>query len=185
MGPSATMPRVYLAGPGVFREDAASYGKMLRKKCNRAGLDGCYPLDADITPDAPLATARAIYRANVALIDAASAIIADISPFRGPNMDQGTAWEIGYGIAKDLPVFAWSTDFVDLLGRTRRHVGAYVQNGRTVDEKGWTIEDFGLIENLMIAVSCTSIHRSADEAISACAVALTKRGEGSAATWQA
>jgi nucleoside 2-deoxyribosyltransferase len=104
------MPRVYLAGPGVFREDAASYGKMLRKKCNRAGLDGCYPLDADITPDAPLATARAIYRANVALIDAASAIIADISPFRGPNMDQGTAWEIGYGIAKDLPVFAWSTD---------------------------------------------------------------------------
>src|SRR6185312_6569622 len=59
MGPSATMPRVYLAGPGVFREDAASYGKMLRKKCNRAGLDGCYPLDADITPDAPLATARA------------------------------------------------------------------------------------------------------------------------------
>jgi hypothetical protein len=55
-------------------------------------------------------------------------------------------------------------------------VGADVRNGRIVDEKGWTIEDFGLIENLMIAVSCTSIHRSEDEAISACAAALTKRG---------
>ena len=84
MGPSATMPRVYLAGPGVFREDAAFFGKMLQEKCSRAGLDGCYPLDTDIAPDAPLETARAIYRANVALIDSASAIIADISPFRGP-----------------------------------------------------------------------------------------------------
>jgi nucleoside 2-deoxyribosyltransferase len=176
MGLSATMPRVYLAGPGVFREDAASFGKMLQEKCSRAGLDGCYPLGADIALGTALETARAIYRANVALIDSASAIIADISPFRGPNMDQGTAWEIGYGIAKDLPVYAWSTDFADLLRRTQRHAGTHVQNGRAVDEKGWTIEDFGLIENLMIAVSCTSIHRSEDEAISACAAALTKRG---------
>ena len=178
MGPSATMPRVYLAGPGVFREDAAFFGKMLQEKCSRAGLDGCYPLDTDIAPDAPLETARAIYRANVALIDSASAIIADISPFRGPHMDQGTAWEIGYGIAKGLPVYAWSTDFVNLLDRIRRHVGAHVRNGRTVDDKGWTIEDFGLIDNLMIVVSCTSIHRSDDEAISACADALTKRERG-------
>ena len=79
-------------------------------------------------------------------------------------MDQGTAWEIGYGIAKGLPVYAWSTDPDDLLQRTRRQgrVGA----GGTVDENGWTIENFGLIENLMIAVSCVSIHRSEDDAIS-------------------
>lgn len=88
-------------------------------------------------------------------------------------MDQGTAWEIGYGIAKGLPVYAWSTDPDDLLKRTRREgrVGA----GGTVDENGWTIENFGLIENLMIAVSCVSIHRSEDDAISACAEALNKK----------
>lgn len=88
-------------------------------------------------------------------------------------MDQGTAWEIGYGIAKGLPVYAWSTDPDDLLQRTQRQgrVGA----GGTVDENGWTIENFGLIENLMIAVSCVSIHRSDDDAISSCAQALNKK----------
>jgi hypothetical protein len=35
-----------------------------------------------------------------------------------------------------------------------------------------------LIDNLMIVVSCTSIHRSDDEAISDCADALTKRERG-------
>jgi nucleoside 2-deoxyribosyltransferase len=175
MGARATMPRVYLAGPGVFRPDAASFGQMLHEKCSRAGLDGCYPLDARVAVGTPIETARAIYHANVALIDSAAAMIADISPFRGPYMDQGTAWEIGYGIAKGLPVYAWSTDFSELLRRTQRHRGSHVQNGRAVDEKGWAIEDFGLIENLMIAVSCTSIHRNADEAISACAAALTTR----------
>jgi hypothetical protein len=32
-----------------------------------------------------------------------------------------------------------------------------------------------LIENLMIAVSCVSIHRSDDDAISSCAQALNKK----------
>ena len=52
----------------------------------------------------PRETAELIYRENIVLINSVQAIIADISPFRGPNMDPGTAWEIGYGIAKGLPV---------------------------------------------------------------------------------
>src|SRR6476646_1934780 len=169
MSGQSDKPRVYLAGPGVFRKDAKAFGEILKQKCARAGLVGCFPLDNEIACDSPRQQAERIYRANIDLLDSAQAIIADISPFRGPHMDQGTAWEIGYGIAKGLPVYAWSTDFVNLLDRTRRHVGAHVRNGRTVDDKGWTIEDFGLIDNLMIVVSCTSIHRSDDEAISACA----------------
>ncbi len=117
-----------------------------------------------IAQASPLEMARAIYRANVVLIDGAQAIIADISPFRGPNMDPGTAWEIGYGVAKGLPVFAWSDDSRALIERTPR-------NGMH-DHQGWQVEDFELVENLMIAISSTSLHRSADEAIAACAQAL-------------
>lgn len=173
MSGQSDKPRVYLAGPGVFRKDATAFGEMLKQKCARAGLVGCFPLDNEIAGGSPRQQAERIYRANVDLISGAKAIIADISPFRGPHMDQGTAWEIGYGIAKGLPVYAWSTDPDDLLQRTRRQgrVGA----GGTVDENGWTIENFGLIENLMIAVSCVSIHRSEDDAISACAEALNKK----------
>ena len=113
-----------------------------------------------------------IYRANVDLIDGAQAIIADISPFRGPNMDPGTAWEIGYGIAKGLSVYAWSADLTSLAERTRRLPGAVAKDDGFVDRDGWTIENFGLIENLMIAVPSVSVHRTDDDAIAACAVRL-------------
>ena len=165
---SSERPRVYLAGPGVFRPDAKLFGKMLQEKCARVGLQGCFPLDNEFAGISPQQEAPAIYRSNVKLIDSAQAIIADISPFRGPNMDPGTAWEIGYGVAKGLPVYAWSTHPDGLLGRTQKIVGINTRH-HPVDREGWQIEDFGLIENLMIAVSCASIHPSADEAISACA----------------
>lgn len=169
MAISGARPRVYLAGPGVFRPDAKAFGRTLQEKCARAGLEGCFPLDSEFSGNSPHQVAGAIYRANTALIDSANAIIADISPFRGPNMDPGTAWEIGYGIAKGLPAYAWSTHPDDLLLRTQKSEGIRTLDESRVDQNGWQIEDFGLIENLMIACSCVSIHPSADEAIRACA----------------
>jgi nucleoside 2-deoxyribosyltransferase len=168
--------RVYLAGPGVFRGDAKSFGDTLKEKCARVGLVGCFPLDNEVSGDTPRQKAELIYRANVDLINCAHAIIADISPFRGPNMDPGTAWEIGYGVAKGLPIYAWSTDLSHLLERTQRHAGKGVD---VIDTNGWAIENFGLVENLMIAMSSVSISVSADDAILACAAALTRQ-QGSA-----
>jgi nucleoside 2-deoxyribosyltransferase len=165
-------PRVYLAGPGVFRPDAVRFGELLKSKCERAGLVGCFPLDNEILHGSPREQAEMIYRANVALIDNVQAVIADISPFRGPNMDPGTAWEIGYGIAKGLRVYAWSSDPTSLAERTSRLPGAVAKGEGFVDGDGWTIENFGLIDNLMIAVSSVSIYRSDDEAIAACAARL-------------
>jgi nucleoside 2-deoxyribosyltransferase len=169
---AASKPRVYLAGPGVFRPDAREFGQRLKAKCAQAGLVGCFPLDNDIAAGTPAETARAIYRANVDLIDTSLAIIAEISPFRGPNMDPGTAWEIGYGVARGLPVYAWSTDPNLLFARTEGHLGAHPHAGTGHDQNGWIIENFGLIENLMIAVSAASLHATDDEAIAACAAGL-------------
>ncbi|MDR3469387.1 MAG: nucleoside 2-deoxyribosyltransferase [Xanthobacteraceae bacterium] len=166
------MPRVYLAGPGVFRPDAGTYGRRLKEKCAAVGLLGCFPLDGEAQGQSPAAIARAIFRANVELLNASRAVVADISPFRGPNMDPGTAWEIGYAAAKGLPVFAWSDDPSHLFDRTRRLLepSGSAQGGH--DHNGWEIENFALVENLMIAISVTSIHRSDDEAIEACAAGL-------------
>lgn len=166
-------PKVYLAGPGVFRPDAAAFGQKLKDKCARVGLLGRFPLDGDIDGGTAAETAAAIYRANVRLIDSASSIVADISPFRGPNMDPGTAWEIGYGIAKGLPVFAWSDDATSLFDRTNRHLRVPGAPSR-YDNNGWLIEDFRLAENLMIAASVRSVYHSDDEAIVACAAALLR-----------
>jgi nucleoside 2-deoxyribosyltransferase len=159
----------------VFRPDPLAFGHMLKEKCARAGLAGCFPMDNEITGGSPFEKAKSIYRANVDLIDTSQAIIADISPFRGPNMDPGTAWEIGYGIAKRLPVFAWTNDFTHLRGRTLRMEGRASSDAR--DQHGWSIENFEHVENLMIAISVASIHNDEDVAIAACAEALL-RGRG-------
>lgn len=166
------MPRVYLAGPGVFRPDAGAYGRRLKEKCARRGLLGCFPLDGEAQGHSPEAMAQATFRANVELLNASRAIVADISPFRGPNMDPGTAWEIGYAVARGLPVFAWSDDPSHLLERTRRDLAPTGSAPGGHDANGWEIENFELVENLMIAISVTSIHRSDDEAIAACAAGL-------------
>ena len=125
-----------LAGPGVFCPDALAYGAALQASCARRGLRGLYPLDNSVTPGTPEAMAAEIFRGNVAMIDEAQAIVADISPFRGPNMDPGTAWEIGYGAAWGLPIFAWSSNTSTLLKRTQRHYGinsATDPDGMTID----------------------------------------------------
>ncbi|WP_253706226.1 nucleoside 2-deoxyribosyltransferase [Bradyrhizobium sp. WD16] len=171
------MPRhyVYLAGPGVFRHDAPEFSAGLKELCQTHGLSALWPLDNTIEAVGRAAQAEAIRRANEAMIRRAVAVIADISPFRGPNMDPGTAYEIGFALALEKPVFAYSTDRRSLLTRTVPAAGA---DGVARDEAGLLVEDFGLLENLMIATAVAAVTHSAAAAIAACAAHLnaTQRG---------
>jgi nucleoside 2-deoxyribosyltransferase len=134
MSANADIPSVYLAGPGVVRSiDARGSGEALKCRCAQAGLIGRFRLDNEVSGASPWETAQLIYRANLDLINAAQAIIADISPFRGPYTDAGTAWEIGYGVARGLPVYAWTDEEDDLLTTTRTHVAARNEGGRWID----------------------------------------------------
>jgi len=108
---------------------------------------------------------------NIDMIDLCHAMIADISPFHGPHT--ALPGRSAIGVAKGLKVYAWTSDFACLLERTRRHIGNEPSDRHALDSQGWAIEDFGLIENLMIALSA-SIYRTADEAIAACAADLRK-----------
>ena len=69
-------------------------------------------------------------------------------------------------------VFVWSADTRSLLQRTpaSTHV-----DGVAYDETGSAIEDFGLVENLMIATAVQGIHTTAEDAIAACAAHLRGR----------
>lgn len=165
----STKHKVYLAGPGVFLKKAKEYGAELRLLCEAAGLEGSYPLDNEIDGISGRPLAEAIFQANVDLINAASAVVAEISPFRGPNMDPGTAWEIGYATAKGLPIFIWTRDARTILERTRELSPGETVGGMHYDQKGMHIENFDLIENLMIAAPADRVFKSAEEAIAACA----------------
>lgn len=165
-----TKPLIYLAGPGVFRSDAEMYGANLKRMARAFGMEGLWPLDAEVTTPSPLQIAHAVRKANVGLIERCNGVIADISPFRGPNMDAGTAYEIGFADAIGKPIWAYSSDLRSLLDRSK-----YLITTTTTDHEIWrdaeglSIENLGLTENLMISCSVKGIYRSAQEAMLAAA----------------
>lgn len=150
--------KLYLAGPDVFAPDASARLQWMRQACREAGFIPLTPAD-NAFPEGRTGRELAawIKEANRQLIDAADALVANISPFRGPNMDPGTAWEIGYAEAKGLPVFLWSEEPRLLEERTAGTGGR--------DPDCWLIESFGLAENLMIAVNPNGVASSFEAAL--------------------
>jgi nucleoside 2-deoxyribosyltransferase len=147
--------RVYLAGPDVFLPDAEGRAAVLKAICARHGLIGVSPLDP--LPGAPLSwqalpLSHRIARANEAHIRAADAVIANLTPFRGPSADAGTVFEVGFARALERPVFGWSNDAADFFTRTRRFAGTVTADatGDWRDGDGMLLESFGLRDNLMI-----------------------------------
>ena len=76
--------KIYLAGPDVFLPDAVDIGRHKVELCARHGLLGLYPLDNAIDIAAQDASLQ-IFRRNEAMMNEASAIIANLTPFRGPG----------------------------------------------------------------------------------------------------
>jgi len=142
------MKKIYLAGPDVFLPNALAHGNHLKQLCATYGYKGLFPLDNVITGGTPLEIAHNIMEANKAMIASCDILIANLSPFRGPEPDSGTVWEVGYAQGLGKKVFAYSSDVRTLKERTQ----AMLQLGASdTDKEGMVIEDFGLTHNLMFA----------------------------------
>ena len=143
------MTSVYLAGPDVFLPDAFEIGRRKVELCRRHGLTGLYPLDNAIDAAAGYASLR-IFRGNEIMMIAADAIIANLTPFRGPGADAGTVYELGYMAGSGRLCLGYSNDPSSYADRVRQFTEVVSRDGRLVDAAGLTIEDFGLSDNLMM-----------------------------------
>lgn len=137
------MLSAYLAGPDVFFPDAAAHAARKVALCARHGIRGHAPLADGIDLSAPDAAGR-IYAANRAAMLSCDAVIANLSPFRGPSADDGTAFELGFFDALDRPAYAYSNAAGLLAPRTRAFLAAMP------DPAPFATEDFGLPSNLML-----------------------------------
>lgn len=153
------MKTLYIAGPSVFNRDKA-FQDMLKRKVSEAGFLPLYPLDSLVDTACPnsIDTALAIRASNIALIERADGVIASFEPFRGPSLDVGTAYEVGYAQAKGKPVFAYSpynVPYKDRVMNSDQWTRSVTFQGREalVDGKGMLIEDFGLPDNLMLGAT--------------------------------
>ena len=147
-------PTLYLAGPEVFLDDAPAIFAAKRRMCRAHGLAPIAPFDDEAPAGSGRPLAARIYRANLARMDRADAILANLSPFRGPGADPGTAFELGYMVARGKPAFAYSNRPGTSLAGVRAAGGAVRgADGIWRDREGVRIEDFGLPENLMLAIA--------------------------------
>src|SRR5262245_14647787 len=111
--------KIYLAGPDVFLPDAVEIGRRKAAICARHGLTGLFPLDVAVERAAADAS-LVIFKNNEAMMDSADAIIANLTPFRGPSADAGTVYELGYMAGRRKRCFAYANDPASYANRVAR-----------------------------------------------------------------
>ncbi|MBO0985564.1 nucleoside 2-deoxyribosyltransferase [Rathayibacter sp. SD072] len=155
---------VYLAGVEVFAPDARERAERTRELCRRYGLEPISPLDkGDVTEKSgagagSTALADAIYAKNIALIERADVIVADLNHFRGPEPDSGTSFEVGYAVGRGKPSYVHSADGDTAVDRVRAFHGPVTATPTGyVDAEGMSVEDFGAPFNLMLSSSSTVV----------------------------
>jgi nucleoside 2-deoxyribosyltransferase len=141
--------KIYLAGPDVFLPDAIDIGQRKAELCRRHGVSGLYPMDNAVDLTASDASLK-IFRGNEAMMNEADAIIANLTPFRGPGADAGTVYELGYMAGRGKLCLGYSNDPSSYADRVRRFTDVRSHDGPLVDALGLTVEDFGLSDNLMM-----------------------------------
>ncbi len=155
-----SLPRIYLAGPDVLFDTALAVAEEKKAICAQFGMDGVFPLDAELKLDA-LDRQKAgltIGAANIGLMVSCDAVIANLQPWHGPSADVGTVFELGFMFARGKPVFAYTnTDKIfqdrvqgflesDYAHANQPGNSAFPRPGHPV----YANEAFGLRENLMI-----------------------------------
>jgi nucleoside 2-deoxyribosyltransferase len=142
------MITAYLAGPDVFLPDAHANAARKIAICARHGITGRAPLNAVIPglgTMPPERAWRAIFAADIAMMEECGIIIANLTPFRGASADAGTLVELGWFLGRGLPAFGYSNAAQDFAARSRAQIAVVAD-----PLAGVTVEGFGLADNLMI-----------------------------------
>jgi nucleoside 2-deoxyribosyltransferase len=167
-------PRIYLGGPMVFYPDPETTFRRMKAICRHHGLLGVSPLDNQIglegkSPDRALL--EQIVKADMELMDTLDGGLFCLDGFRrSPEMDPGTAFELGYMRALQKPLAGWTSDPRDYPAK----VHDYFQNtfdlklvaaepgakggtsGRMRDPDGILVHSQGCLQNAMIDIGITT-----------------------------
>jgi nucleoside 2-deoxyribosyltransferase len=147
---------VFLAGPDLWFPEAQDHLARKVARCAEEGLTAvAAPGEGLVETEPSEAMAREIYAQALERLRKADAVIVNLTPWRGPNADPGTAFEAGFAAALGKPVFAYlnvtSEDEAEYRGRVEVMVGATPgEDGRWRDLDDAEIEDFALPENVML-----------------------------------
>jgi nucleoside 2-deoxyribosyltransferase len=107
---------IYQAGP-LFSQSEKDYHRKISAALKAAGNIVVWP--GDLIPDDRVSdTASRVFTTCKQTIDRCTCVVALLD---GSQIDDGTAWEMGYAHARGLPIYGISTDarMADAAGRRR------------------------------------------------------------------
>ena len=97
--------KIYQAGP-LFSDADRAWHRNFKMKLGAAGYEVLWP--GDLFSAGEKVTAKQIMEADRDALLSCDAVVALLD---GAQVDDGTAWEIGYACAKGMPVIGIRTDF--------------------------------------------------------------------------
>ena len=170
--------KIYLAGPDVFRKNAIEHLEGLKKLCKKYKFEGLAPLDNIIkVSDKDAGTSvhsNLIFKSIIKLIKECNVVIANIEPFRGACIDDGTAFEIGAAFALGKKIYGYTSyNECTLEEVTEDMWNINDDNGHNHHNKEYPIvENFGNCVNLMICDSILDSGGSINKTFEDCLIAL-------------
>ncbi len=148
--------KIYQAGP-LFSDAERAWHRQLRTRLEDCGFTVIWPGDLISAADVQAWGNDAARRIMETDRDALLSCDAVVALLDGPQVDDGTAWEIGFACAREIPVIGIRTDFR--------------QGGDT---------GTGLV-NAMIEGSCQTIVRSVKKLVPALRALSLKKSTGQTA----
>ena len=140
--------RAYLAGPDVFLPDAPAHAARKAAICAAHGITALPPLNEDVASLAAMPEAeawRVIFAKDLAMMEQADIVIANLTPFRGASADAGTLVELGWFLGRGRPIFGYSNSATPFSARSEALLRVQPD-----PMPGLTVGGFGLPDNLMI-----------------------------------
>ena len=148
--------KVYVAGPDVFLRDPIGLAERKKAICAKIGFQGISPMDNELPREdlSKLDFAISISRGNETLMDGCDLIIANMTPFRGPSLDAGTSFEMGYMRGQGKLVFGYTNSsklyFERVMEFYSRELKLREDSEKFEDPNHMEVENYGLIDNLML-----------------------------------
>jgi len=144
--------KLYLAGPDVFLPNALEYSLFQKKLCLKYGFIPLHPFDNEVTPFIDNEeTGRKIYIGNTDQVSSANIIVANCNKFRGACIDDGTAYELGYGNALGKPSYGYIDKLIPFKERVMQNYECSNKGEIIIDRDGFIVgTQFTASINLMM-----------------------------------
>jgi len=131
------MKKAYIAGP-LFSDAERAFNLQIEAVCRAAGFETFLP-----QRDAPVpgpSNGKDVFGSELRANEWADVIVANLD---GMDVDSGTAWEIGYAIARGKSVIGIRTDW--------RHFSPNERVNLMIEQSSFIVEDLSQLKNALVA----------------------------------